>query len=102
MGDKQAEDLVILDIRPVSLITDFFIIGTAASAPQLKAVVDAVEDRARLEAGVKPLRVVGTLESGWILIDFGDVVAHVFDPERRRYYALEEIWDEAPLVARMA
>lgn len=102
MGDKQAEDLVILDIRPVSLITDFFVIGTAGSPRQLKAILDAVEERVRLEAGRKPVHVEGTLDSGWVLVDYGDVVAHAFDAERRRFYALETIWDEAPLVARMA
>lgn len=102
MADKQAEDLVILDIRPVSLITDFFVIGTASSEPQLKAILDTVEERIRLEAGIKPVHVDGTTQSGWVLIDFGDVMVHVFDPERRTFYALEDMWDEAPLVARMA
>ncbi len=102
MADKQAEDLVILDIRPVSLITDYFVIGTATSGPHLKAVLDTVQERVRLEAGLKPAHIDGTLESGWVLVDFGDVIVHIFDPERRRFYALEDIWDEAPLVARMA
>lgn len=102
MGDKQVADLVILDIRPVSLITDFFVIGTADSERQLRAVIDAVTERLRREAAVKPWHVEGEPDSGWILIDYGDIVVHVFDPERRRYYALEEMWDAAPLVARMA
>ncbi len=102
MADKQAADLVILDIRPVSLITDYFVIGTAESSRQFKAVLDAVEERVRKDAGVKPVHVEGLADSGWVLVDYGDVVVHVFDPERRRYYALEEVWDAAPLVARMA
>ena len=102
MGDRQATDLMILDIRPVSLITDYFVIGTADSARQLRAVTNAVADRAREEAGVKPVVADGEADSGWMLVDFGDVIAHVFDPERRAFYRLESLWDEAPLVARMA
>ena len=102
MSDKQATDLVILDLRPVSLITDFFVIGTAESAPQMRAVARVVEERAREDAGAKPVVTDGEPDSGWILIDFGDVIAHVFDPGRRSFYQLESLWDEAPLVARMA
>jgi len=101
MGDKQAEDLVILDIRPVSLITDYFVIGTATSQRQLKAVIDGIADAVRLEGGEKPAQVEGDPASGWVLMDYGDVVVHVFDQERRSFYALEALWDEAPLVARM-
>jgi ribosome-associated protein len=102
MADKQVADLVILDIRPVSLLTDLFVIGTAESERQLHAVVDAVTESLRQQAGVKPLHIEGQADSGWVLIDYGDVVVHVFDPERRRFYALESMWDQAPLVARMA
>lgn len=102
MADKQAEDLIILDLRPVSVIADFFVIGSAANERQLKAIIEAVAEASRLQAGEKPIHVEGDGASGWVLMDYGDVVAHVFDPERRRFYALEAMWDEAPLVARMA
>ncbi len=102
MGEKQASDLVILDIRPVAPITDFFVVGTADSARQIHAIVAAVLDRAREQGGVKPNHVEGDVASGWVLVDFADVVVHVFDPARRAYYALERMWDGAPLVARMA
>lgn len=102
MGDKQAGDLVILDIRPVALITDFFVVGTAESARQINAVVGAVVDKAREDGGVKPYHVEGDPASGWVLVDFGDVVVHVFDPERRDFYAIERLWEGAPLMARMA
>ena len=101
MSDKQLEDLVILDLRPVSLITDFFVIGTAGNSRQLHAVVAALAENARKEGDVRPVAVEGDAASGWVLVDFGDVVAHVFDPERRAYYHLEGIWTDAPLVARM-
>jgi ribosome-associated protein len=102
MGDKQAIDLVILDLRPVAPIADFFVIGTAESARQLNAIVGAVLDKARDEAVVKPNHVEGDAASGWVLVDFADVVVHVFDPTRRAYYGLERLWEGAPLVARMA
>lgn len=102
MADKQAEDLIILDLRPVSVIADFFVIGSAANERQLKAIAGAVAEASRQQAGEKPIQVEGDGASGWVLMDYGDVVAHVFDPERRRFYALEAMWDEAPLVARMA
>lgn len=102
MGDKQAEDLVILDIRPVSLLTEFFVIGTADNERQVKAVTDAVVDALREEAGIKPVAIDGEPHSGWVLVDFGDLMVHVFDAEHRAYYDLESLWSEAPLVARMA
>jgi ribosome-associated protein len=102
MGDKQASDLVILDIRPASLITDFFVIGTAESERQLNAVTQAVIDAARQATGSPAYQIEGDPASGWVLVDLGDVVVHVFDPARRAFYALERLWDGAPLVARMA
>jgi ribosome-associated protein len=102
MSDKQVEDLVILDLRPVSLVADFFVIGTADNPRQVHAVIDAIAERARADADVRPVLVEGEASSGWVLVDFGDVVAHVLDAERRAYYRLEAIWADAPLVARMA
>jgi ribosome-associated protein len=102
MGDKQARDLVLLDIRPVSLLTDFFVIATADSPRQMRAIVDAAADAARDAGGTRAIASEGTAESGWMLVDFGHVIAHIFDPERRAYYDLEAVWSRAPLVARMA
>ncbi len=101
MGDKQAQDLVILDLRPVSLVADFFVIGTVESPRQFKAVVQSAIDALRGEEGTKPGRIEGEPESGWMVLDLGDVVVHVFDEVRREYYSLESLWEEAPLVVRM-
>jgi ribosome-associated protein len=101
MADRHAADVAILDIRPVSLISDFFVIGTAESQRQLRAVVEAVIDAVRDAGGGKPIHQEGEAASGWVLVDFGPVVAHVFDPDRRAFYDLESMWSEAPLVARM-
>jgi ribosome-associated protein len=92
---------VILDIRPVSVMADFFVLATAGSRRQLKMLGDAVAERARVDGGRRPTRVEGEPDSGWVLIDFDDVVVHVFDAERREYYDLEGLWAEAPLVVRM-
>lgn len=102
MGDKQAEDLVLLDLRPVSPIADYFVIGTAGSTRQMRAVAESVVDRLREELGMKPGMIEGAPESGWMLVDYGGLIVHVFDPERRAYYDLEGMWSAAPLVARMA
>lgn len=102
MADKQAEDLIILDLRPLTIMADYFVIGTAGSPRQLKALADAVEEQARLLGGRKAMSVDGALESGWVLVDFGDVVAHLMAADRRAYYRLEDVWRDAPLVARMA
>lgn len=102
MGDRQAEDIVILDLRPVSPIADYFVIGTAGSTRQMKAVAEAVVDALRESIGLKPSLVEGAPESGWMLVDYGGLIVHVFDPERRAYYGLEAMWGAAPLVARMA
>lgn len=82
-------------------MADFFVVGTATSVRQLKVLVDALAERARIDAGRKPTHVEGEAESGWILADFDDVVVHVFDADHREYYSLEELWSDAPLVARM-
>ena len=102
MGEKQADDVVILDIRPVSIITDFFVICTVASPRQMSAVVDAAAEALRTEADVRPVLTDGTPDSGWVLVDFGDVIAHVFEEKTRAFYDLESMWDGAPLVARMS
>jgi ribosome-associated protein len=102
LGDKQVADLLLLDLRGVTLITDYFVVGTAESERQLHAAADAVVDQAREQASVRPNHVEGGADSGWVLVDFGDVVVHVFDPARREYYAIERLWDGAQLVARMA
>lgn len=102
MGDRQAADVVILDLRPVSVIADFFVIGNAGSARQLRAVVETIDEQVHDVAGINPVSIDGAFDSGWVLIDYGDVVVHVFAPDQRAYYGLEEVWVEAPLVARMA
>ena len=97
--EKLAEDVVILDMRPASSYTDFFVICTGRNARQTKAIWDEVHERLKHEGRVLPLRVEGASEGSWIVGDYLDTVLHIFTPEARDYYRLEELWGDAPLVS---
>ena len=99
-ADIQAVDIVLLDVRDLTSFADYFVICSATSERQLRAVVDEMERKLK-DAGIKPLYLEGTVESGWIVLDCGDVVAHVFSPEQRDYYRLERIWQKAVPVIRI-
>jgi ribosome-associated protein len=94
LSDRQAEDVVMLDIRRVANFTDYFVIATAQNARHMGALMDTL-DRDLRAAGVKAGHVEGEADSGWVLIDFGDVIAHLFTPEDRAYYNLEGLWSRA-------
>jgi ribosome-associated protein len=94
--DKLAERVVVLDVHELIVITDFFVICSATSERQLKTVIDAVENTVRTELGVKPVRREGEAGAGWWLLDYVDVVVHVFGQEEREYYDLERLWRDAP------
>jgi ribosome-associated protein len=96
-ADKQATDIVILDVHETIVITDLFVICSAGSMRQIRTVVDAVEDALR-PLGEKPVRREGEPGGGWWLLDFIDVVVHVFGEEERDYYDLERLWRDAPRV----
>jgi ribosome-associated protein len=86
-----------MDLGELLGITDFFVLASASNDRQLRTVIDEVERQAR-EQGRKPRRREGTAETGWILLDFGDVVVHAFTEEQRSYYALERLWADAPVI----
>ena len=92
---RKGEEIVVLDLREKSSITDFFVIVSGASEPHLKAIREEIEDRAR-EQGVRVRGVDGFPMSQWVVIDFVDTVVHVFSRERREFYALERLWGDAP------
>lgn len=93
---KKAEDLVVLDMRELVAYTDFLAICTARSERQARAIVDEVRLRVKREAGLLPGGVDGGGEAGWTILDYLDCVLHVFTPEARERYGLEELWHEAP------
>lgn len=96
-ADKQAGEIVILDVHETIVITDYFVTCTAGTQRQIRTVIDAVEDALR-GLGVKPMRREGEPEAGWWLLDYIDVVVHVFGTEERAYYDLERLWSDAPRV----
>lgn len=95
--DAKAEELVLLDLRKLSFSFEFFLICSAGSDRRIKTVVEKIEENLS-EKGEKPLHREGRAESGWMLLDFGSVVGHVFAPEARRFYQLERLWADAPRV----
>lgn len=95
--DNHAEDVVVLDLRGISSVADFFVIGTGTSERQMQAVVDHVEEFGR-KVGQKPYGYSGRDSDSWVLADYVDVVVHMFSPDKRRYYDLELLWGDAPRV----
>ena len=93
---KKAEHIVILDVRGLSMITDFLVIASGSSMPHLRAIRNEISERIREEREEKPHSSQGMAESQWMLLDYGDVVAHVFLQEKRELYALEDLWSDAP------
>jgi len=96
-ADKLATDIVAIDVSQYLVITDIFLLCTAANDRQVKAVVDAIEERLARE-GAKPIRREGEKESRWVLLDYGDIVIHVQIAEERIHYALERLWKDCPEV----
>lgn len=95
--DKKATDVVILDIRSQSVIADYFVICSGANPRQIQAIANAVEDRlAELDQPTKGFE--GAAENGWMLLDCGDVIVHIFGPLEREFYRLERLWSAAPSV----
>jgi len=96
--DKKAIDLTVLDVQQVSSVTDYFLVCSGRSAPHVKTIADAI--RAELkDEGMRPLHAEGQAESGWVLLDYGDVLMHVFLEDTRVYYGLERLWGDAPTLA---
>ena len=95
LSDKKAENIKTYDVRGVSGLCDVFVVATGVAAPHLKGLAAGVQ-QAMKSAGVASFRTSGDPESGWIVIDYVDVVVHVFSPEARAYYALEKLWESAP------
>ena len=94
-ADKKAIDIVELDLRQVGY-TDFFVVCTGNTERQVKAIHDGINEGLKHDHGILPGRVEGVSEARWILLDYLDVVAHVFTPETRSYYRLEQLWGEVP------
>lgn len=94
LADKKAVDIRAYDVRGLSGFTDAFVVASGTASPHLKALVAGTQV-AMKDAGVSSYRTSGDPESGWIVVDYVDIVVHVFSPEARAYYALEKLWDAA-------
>ncbi len=97
MEEKKAEDIVLLDLQKVSDFTDYFIICSGSSDRMLRSLVHAVLEEAKAKFGILG-RIEGLASSGWIAIDMNDIIIHLFSPEQRNYYQLEDLWKNSKLV----
>ena len=88
---KKATDIMVQEVRDLIGVTDYFVIATAANNRQVEAIVDEIEEAERVQGGCKPLHREGTQDGTWSLLDYGDIVVHVFQPETREYYRLEAL-----------
>lgn len=100
MADRQAEEIVLLDISRVASFADYFVIASAINPRQMRALVETLGRELR-EDGVRPRHVEGAHDSGWVLLDYGATVVHLFSPELRKHYGLEELWRSATPVVRI-
>lgn len=94
--DKKATDIAILEVADLLAVVDLFVLATTRNERQLKAAAESMEDQARERLDRRVLRREGTPASGWLLLDFGDVVCHVFDEENRAFYDLDTLWGDMP------
>ena len=97
LAEKQARDVVLLDVRELSSVADYVLLATGGSGPQLKAMGSVVQQHLKQEA-VMAYRTAGAPASGWVVLDYLDVVVHLLSPQARQYYALETLWAKAPRV----
>jgi ribosome-associated protein len=95
--NKKAFDILIMDLRSLTYITDYFVICSASNTTQVGAISDGI-DEALAQAGVRPSHVEGESGADWVLMDYGDIVVHIFDEQTRIYYSLEKLWSDAPRI----
>ena len=93
--DKKAGDIVLLQVKEVSYLADYFVIATGFSTTQLRAICESIEKQIIEQYGKYPIRVEGKNQGNWVVIDYGEVIAHIFLPEEREYYNLEAFWGHA-------
>ena len=96
--DKRAVDLVVLDLQGMSSLADFFLVCTGRSTAQMDTIAEAIAIALRAD-GIRVRHREGTAESGWLLLDYGDVVVHIFGEEPRAFYGLERLWGDAPVLS---
>jgi ribosome-associated protein len=98
--ERLGEDVLLLDIRPVSMIADYFVIGSGTSERQVEAIQQHILRELKGQK-IRPMHLEGTGASGWVLMDYGSVIVHILLPVTRQYYGLEQLWKDAKTVLRM-
>jgi ribosome-associated protein len=93
--NKKAENIVVLDVRKLSSVTDYFVIATGTSQPHLRAIVEEIHSKLRDEHGLRPVRTDGMASGSWVVLDYFDVIVHVMHTETRKHYDLEGLWGDA-------
>ncbi|MCW5551225.1 MAG: ribosome silencing factor [Verrucomicrobiae bacterium] len=96
--NRKAEDLLVLDVRKLSSVTDFFVIASGSSEPHLRAILEEITDNLRDEHGIRAQAVDGTVHGAWVVLDFFDVIVHIMRTDIRERYDLEGLWGDAPVV----
>ena len=96
--NKKAENIVVLDVREISSITDYFVIASGNNEPHLRAISEEILDKLRDEHHLRPRAMDGNLQAAWLVIDYFDVIVHVMRKDVRELYKLEDLWGDAPLV----
>jgi len=96
--NKKAEDIVILDVRELSSVTDYFVLASGTSEPHLRAIVDEVIEKLRADHQLRPRAIDGTFQAAWVVLDYFDVIVHVMRRDIRDRYDLETLWGDAPRV----
>jgi ribosome-associated protein len=93
--NRKAENIVVLDVRDLSSVTDYFVIASGTSEPHLRAIVEEITDRLRDDHGLRPVRKEGSVQGAWVVLDFFDVIVHVMRADMRERYDLESLWGDA-------
>lgn len=97
LEEKKGEDILLLDIREVAPLADYFVICSGSSDRMLDALIDAVQQEVKSHHKLSP-RIEGSPGDGWVLADYGDLIVHLFSPSKRNFYRLEELWSQAQVV----
>jgi len=97
--NRKAENIVVLDVKEISSVTDYFVVASGTSEPHLRAIMDEIDGKLRAEHDLRPRAVDGSLKTAWIVLDYFDVIVHIMRTDTRAHYDLEGLWGDAPRVA---
>lgn len=98
-SDKKAEDIIILQLSDLTAFADYFVICSGENPIQIKTIAEAIEQDFKKDAGIMPIGIEGMANGQWVLMDYGDIIIHIFDKESREFYDLEKLWMDAPRIS---